>query len=105
MVSVEGDEEWRGRDVYERKRNLAFGAQRKLNIKMERDVEVSSEAGAAGALREAVAVLSAPEPRITSAVLFCLPCADSVCNSGRFLNKSVPPFSWEWQSDSCLLGV
>lgn len=57
----------------------------------------------AGVLRKQL-LCSVPQAPNTSAILFSLLYADSVCNFGRFLNISVPHFSWEWHTDSCLFG-
>lgn len=38
MIVTGNHQEWRGLDIYERKRNLGSGAQRKLSIKMEKGI-------------------------------------------------------------------
>lgn len=36
MIVMRNNQEWRGLDIYERKRNLGLRVQRKLSIKTER---------------------------------------------------------------------
>lgn len=83
---------------------LAWEYRESWALKRKGDLEIPSEAGAAGMLQNQL-LCSVPQAPSTSAVLFSLLYADSVCNFGRFLNISVPHFSWEWHTDSCLLGV